>query len=229
MKTPRFMLSLTLLFALPLVFALAASSPVLANEMDSFKAPDDSWAQASKNKELVIFTKDNEAAGVREIRAHTFVDAPPAAVFKAVGDFNNYADYMPYVKESKILKKDGNTLSVYSRLDPPLVSQRDYIIEVKLSPGNAANGGVYKSEWKGTPEAQPERNKVVRVRLNTGAWTLEPADGGKRTRLTYSLLTNPGGSIPRWIADKSNTVAIPDLFKAVKKRAASEASASASK
>lgn len=212
-----------------LLASLLLSAPVAANEMDSFKAPGPEWTQASKNRDLVIFTKDNEKAGVREIRAHTFVDAPPKAVFEVVGDFDRYADFMPYVQESRILENKGGELLVYSRLNPPLVSQRDYIIRVKRTEGNASNGGVYKSEWKGEPEAQPERDGIVRVRLNTGSWTLEPVDGGKRTRLTYSLLTNPGGAIPRWIADRSNTVALPDLFKAVKKRASSGASATASK
>lgn len=199
-----------------------------ANEMNAFQPPGPEWSQASRNKELVIFTKDNEKAGVREIRAHAFVDAPPAAVFDAVGDFDNYAKYMPYVKESKILEEKGNVVWVYSLLAPPLVSQRDYVIEVKRTRGGDANGGVFKSEWVSTPDKQPERDGVVRVVLNTGSWTLEPVDGGTRTRVTYSLLTNPGGAIPRWIADRSNTVAIPDLFKAVKKRSAQNVKKAAS-
>lgn len=216
-------LPVTILLATLVVPALA-----IANEMNEFQPPSPEWSQATRNKELVIFTKDNEKAGVREIRAHMFVDSPPSAVFDAVGDFDNYAKYMPFVKESKIIENQGNQLSVYSLLAPPLVSQRDYVIQVKLTRGTEANGGVFKSEWVGAPDKRPERDGVVRVKLNTGSWTLEPVNGGARTRLTYSLLTNPGGSIPRWIADKSNTVAIPDLFKAVRKRAAENAKRSAS-
>ena len=49
----------------------------------------------------------------------------------------------------------------------------------------------------GEPEAEPEVEGVVRVKLNEGSWLAEPLNGGKRTRLTYTLLTNPGGLIPR--------------------------------
>ena len=57
-----------------------------------------------------------------------------------------------------------------------------------------------------------------------GAWILEPMGDGKKTRVTYQLHTHPGGSIPSWIANKSNTIAIPDLFKAVKTRSEKVAS-----
>lgn len=207
-----------------LVLSLGLATPASASdEMDTFTAPGPEWSQASRNRDLVIFTKENKSAGVREIRAHTFVDAPPSAVFEAVSDFENYAKFMPYVKESEIIERAGDSLYVYSLLDLPLVSKRDYVIRVKPTRGNASNGGVFKSEWEGASEKRPVRDGVVRVTLNTGSWTLEPVDGGKRTRLTYSLLTHPGGAIPGWIANKSNTVAIPDLFKAVKKRSAENA------
>jgi hypothetical protein len=51
----------------------------------------------------------------------------------------------------------------------------------------------------------------------------EPISGGSRTRLTYTLLTNPGGMIPDFVANMSNTVAIPKLFKAVMKRSVEKA------
>ena len=58
------------------------------------------------------------------------------------------------------------------------------------------------------------------VGVNEGSWTLEALDGGRRTRATYYLYTDPGGSIPKWIANKANTMALPDLFEAIRKRAA---------
>jgi len=52
---------------------------------------------------------------------------------------------------------------------------------------------------------------------------MEPLDGGKRTRATYALFTDPGGSIPSFIANKANTTALPDLFAAVRKLSAAPA------
>ena len=75
------------------------------------------------------------------------------------------------------------------------------------------------------PEVQPEVKGVVRIKLNEGSWLATPLDGGTRTRLTYTLLTNPGGLIPDFVANMSNTTAIPELFKAVGKRSVQEANA----
>jgi len=60
---------------------------------------------------------------------------------------------------------------------------------------------------------------VVRLKIVTGSWTLEPIDGGKRTLATYQVLTDPGGRIPAFISNKANTTCLPELFARVRKRA----------
>src|SRR5690606_16839033 len=98
------------------------------------------------------------------------------------------------------------------------VSERDYPLKVRLTHGSPANGGIFKVEWSPSPGSWPEVEGVVRVRINEGAWLAEPLDDGKHTRLTYRLLTNPGGMIPDFVVGLSNTIAIPELFEAVRKR-----------
>jgi len=202
------------LFCLLLMFAVVPVAGAI-----EVKSPGPEWTEANRKDSFVIFTKDDKAAGVRAIVAITEVDAPPATVFEVVGDFDHYAEYMPYVKNSRVVEKKDGVLVVYSLLSPPLVDNRDYYIEVRRTHGDQ-NGGVFKSAWTSVPDYKPEADGVIRVKLNTGSWVIEPLDGGKRSRVTYNLLTHPGGSIPRWLANKSNTVAIPDLFEAVSKRAA---------
>ena len=60
---------------------------------------------------------------------------------------------------------------------------------------------------------------IVRTPTNDGSWLLEPIDDGKKTRATYLLFTDPGGSLPTWIANKANSGAIPDIFVALRKYA----------
>ena len=61
----------------------------------------------------------------------------------------------------------------------------------------------------------------MRLTRISGSWTLEPLEGGRRTRAVYRLLTDPGGSIPGFIANRANTSALPRLFAQVRKRAES--------
>ncbi len=183
------------------------------------KSPGADWTEAHRTDELVIFTKDVDEG--RRIMAVAEVNAPPEVIFNVVSDFDNYPDFMPYVKESRVLsRKNDSELVSYQRIAPPFVSERDYPLKFTLTRGTPANGGVFKTEWSASPKTLPEVNGVVRITLNDGSWLIEPLDSGKRTRLTYTLLTHPGGMIPGFVANLSNTIAIPKLFAAVKKRSA---------
>jgi ribosome-associated toxin RatA of RatAB toxin-antitoxin module len=200
-----------------LTLALAAALPAAALEA---KSPGPGWEEAKRADDLVVFAKENPSVGSRDVHAVSEMGVAPEAVFRAVTDYAHYADYMPYVKEARVLERKSETrVSVYAHISPPLVDDRDWAIDVTLTPGSAANGGVFKTEWQGIPDAVPVRDGIVRVRTNKGSWTIEPLDGGRRSRVTYRVSTHPGGSIPSWVANKSNTVAIPDLLKAVRKRA----------
>lgn len=191
------------------------ATPILAIDAPS---PGKDWQEANRTDHFVIFTQDDPTTGTRKLTTYMDIPAQPEVVFKVVTDFANYTQFMPYIKECKVLdQKSDDSLTCYQLISPPLVSERDYIIQVNLTRG-PANNGIWKSEWTAKPKAQPERSGIVRIKLNTGSWTLAPNKQG--TRVTYFLHTSPGGSIPAFIANKSNTVAIPDLFKAIKQRSA---------
>lgn len=199
--------------AFALVFAFITPSALAVD----VKSPGPDWTEANRTDALVIFTKDVDEG--RKIVAIAEVDATPEVVFSVVSDFENYPDFMPYVKESRILsRKSDRELMSYQRIAPPFVSERDYPLKFTLTRGTLGNGGAFKTEWTAYPKILPEIDGVVRVTLNNGSWLAEPLDGGTRTRLTYTLLTHPGGLIPSFVANMSNTIAIPKLFEAVKQR-----------
>jgi hypothetical protein len=55
------------------------------------------------------------------------------------------------------------------------------------------------------------------VEVNDGFWKLEPRDGGAKTFATYYLYTNPGGSLPKWVVNRANGSAVPDVFQCVRR------------
>ena len=209
-----------IIFAVPLLI-LFRSSCAWALDV---KSPGPDWTEAYHTGELIVFVKDVDEG--RRIVATAEVEARPEIVFDVLGNFEHYPDFMPYVKESRVLSRKNNSeVITYARVAPPFVSERDYLLRVRMTPGTTSNGGVFKIEWEAVPEMQPEVEGVVRIKLNEGSWLAAPLDGGTRTRLTYTLLTNPGGMIPDFVANMSNTIAIPELFKAVGKRSVQEANA----
>lgn len=216
----------TVILAVIAVVASGVAGLVSAGQVEGtvrVKSPGPDWTEAYHKNGLVIFTKD--IAEGRRVIAVSEVEVPPEAVFNVLVDFEHYWEFMPYVKESEVLSRTGdNEVVTYARIAPPFISERDYPLKVRLTRGSAGEGttkdNVFKVEWTALPEAKPEVGGVVRVKLNEGSWLAEPLDDSRHTRLTYTLLTDPGGFIPDFVFNLSNTVAIPDLFDAVRKRSA---------
>lgn len=145
------------------------------------------------------------------------IDAPPLLEFGVLTDFDHYTDFMPHTKETRVIARQGeDRRTVYQRLKPPIVEERDYAIEITLS---QEDGGVCQSRRTSAPDAVPLAEGCVRVRINSGTWRVEPLPGD-RARLIHRLQTHPGGSIPTWVANRSDTVATPALFTAIRREVA---------
>jgi hypothetical protein len=199
------------------LLAITLLSPALALALD---VPTPAgWTEGKRSDTFALFYRDNEELHTREILAHTEIEATPEAVFKVVTDFERWPQFMPTTKAVKIVKRtSADEFVMYELISPPLVSDRDFYLQVKLTHGTPANGGVFKSQWTCLPDFGPTQEGIIRMRVNEGSWTYAPIDGGKRTRITYLQVSHPGGSIPNWIVNRSTLSVIPDLFKAVRKR-----------
>lgn len=205
--------------------------PLLASSA-AHSAPQGPWKRATEtNDGIVVDFRHDAKAGIGEIRAQATLNFPPEVLMKVILDLDNYRTFMPYMKTSKVLKREGDQIWQYCQVDAPVVSMRDYTLKFKvLNPphrtaaevksGTAAKARRWKLSWQAANAAGPKKNdKFVRVELANGSWTFNPAAGGKKSEVWYRLLTHPGGSIPNWLANKANTRAVPDVIRAVRKQA----------
>lgn len=182
----------------------------------------DGWEVAAQEDNLTVYARDRKDTSVREMKAVGTIDAPPEKVWKALRDYDHYSKNMPYTEVSKIVAREGGDKVIwfYSVVNTPIVAKRDYCI--KLTDVSKWDGGkgYLKVIWTASNDkAPPKQEDVVRVTVNDGYWLLEPADGGKKTKATYYVFTDPGGSLPKWLVNKANSSAVPDVFEATKKAA----------
>jgi hypothetical protein len=156
-------------------------------------------------------------SGLKEFKAIAIIDAPTRIVHNVLYDVEGYPHFMPYVVECRVLKRDGNSFCAYQRLSPGIVSDRDYILRIEEKSSSAAAGTVYSHRWETTNDiiGPPERKGVVRVKLCDGSWLLEP-EAGDKTRATYSVYTDTGGSLPAFIANLASDLGIRKIFDAVR-------------
>jgi carbon monoxide dehydrogenase subunit G len=178
---------------------------------------EDGWTQELDEDGMSVSSRRTPGAAVHEVRIVADVDAPPRAVCSVVADHERTPETIPRVAEARVVAREGNVTWVYERIDVPVLSDRDYTTRVVEEPMEAPPGG-YRIRFEGTADrGPPPRPGVVRIEVIRGAWEFVPVAGGRRTRVTYTILVDPGGMIPSFIANIAARRAIPDVIRALRR------------
>ncbi len=174
------------------------------------------------------------------------VDAPPAKVWEVVTDANNFQDFLPRMIRSRLVRFEelkailqgspGTAAGVegfltaappdlalfripghqyigyfYGHLEVPWpLRDRWYVVRVLWDETQGARG-VFTCSWSLI---------IGNLREYRGAWQLEPF-GENRTRLTYRVMTDPGGLVPKSLAGEFTTKTLPQIIAGVRRRVAS--------
>ncbi len=188
----------------------------LALALAAMLAAEPAWDLVKDADGVKVFVRDVPGGRLREVKAETVIPVPPARVLAVLRDIDHYVEFMPYVVEARRLSEFEGGHYEYQRLDPPFVDRRDFAVRVDVQTDAS---GVTEWRWREANDRAPELpHGTVRVEVNRGYWRLQPLDGG-RTALGYYLYTDPGGSIPAWVANRANTTSVPDLLAALRNRA----------
>jgi hypothetical protein len=125
---------------------------------------------------------------------------------------------MPYTAESRVLKREKDSVLAYQRLKFPLLSDRDYTVRSQYANWPGPDGQIYRMRWEAANDLGPAaRPGVLRVNVCEGAWLLEPQETAS-TRATYTIFTDSGGALPAFVANSASRVGIGKLFAAVRKQ-----------
>jgi len=184
----------------------------------SARAGEPEWQPAADRNGVQVLRRAG-AGGVDALRATGRFAYPARAVRDVLMDVGRYGEFMPYTKEARLLDSGPGRRLAYLRVASPLVSDRDYVIDLACTA--LAGEAGYRLAWSvpGDEAGVAPVAGVVRVRVNHGYWELRP-DGPDATRAQYFLQTDPGGRLPAFVANMANTEAIPRVFAAVAERAA---------
>jgi hypothetical protein len=142
-------------------------------------------------------------------------DAPPSVVQRVILDYDHSRELSDRVAESRVLARSSGELTVYQRLDLPVVSDRDYTLRTRYG----ARGELRwtRSVVDNTRGPQP-RQGVVRVPTLNGGWDLAPTKGGTATHAVYRVQIDMAGAIPMWMVSGGAAKDLPKLFEGVRKR-----------
>ena len=177
------------------------------------------WTEVSKSDNLVVYNRERPGSDVKEIKGVGTIDAPNWVVKNVLDDADHYTSFMPYVQESRVLARDPakHTTTAYAKVDPPIISPRDYTLLVHDESKKNADGSItYKNRWESANDKGPaEKPGIVRVKITDGYWLLEPSADGQKTKATYLLYTDGGGGIPSFVANQVNKSRVKEIFEKV--------------
>ncbi len=176
------------------------------------------WKLVSTSDSVALYRRPRPGPGHYESKAVGEIAASTKVVFAVIDDTDSYPKFMPYTAESRVVKREGDSVLTYQRISAPLVSDRDYTLRNRITSKKGDGGTSYHVQWKAENESGPaERPGIVRVKLCEGGWLLEPA-GPNATRATYTVYTDSGGVIPAFIKNTGSQIGIRKIFTAIRKQ-----------
>lgn len=179
--------------------------------------PATSWELVEKEDGITVREREVPDSDIRAVKAETVMKAPAERIWQVLNNRQDYPEFMPYVEEVRLLEREPGMAIVYQRVDPPLVSERDYTIRVEADIDR--ENGRYERCWHIANDRGPdEREDIVRIPTSKGCWRLQRV-ATERTRVRYRVHTDPGGSVPSWLVNQANSNGVPKLLRSVEKRA----------
>ena len=131
------------------------------------------------------------------------VNVPPKALYDVIVDFERYPDFIPENKAVRILSQTKTTME--AAFEVSLIKKVNYTILLQMKPGKEVSWTLKEKGF---------------FKVNDGKWTLEPIDGGKRTKATYWVKIDMG-LVPGAILKTLLEVNFPKMLGQFKHRAES--------
>jgi len=93
------------------VFLLTGAIPNSSGaEFSSSVDPNEGWKVASGSKDVALYSRVHAGSKLKEFRAIGSIDAPTYAVHAVIDDFEDYARFMPYTVECRLLKREADSI-----------------------------------------------------------------------------------------------------------------------
>ncbi len=153
-----------------------------------------------------------EAGGSTEAVAVALMDSTPERLFEIITENERFAEFMPYVKASRVEQLGDGSIINHQYLSLPFpITDRYYSVRIVNSIRGEGAERVWESAWT---YVQGSGN----INETRGAWILTEGGPGK-TLVLYRVFTDPGGLIPLWAYNLATRQSLPDLLESVERRA----------
>jgi hypothetical protein len=169
---------------------------------------------------ITVKARPRADSEVFEIWAEADLAAPVRDIQDTLTTMERFPKFLPYVRSAKeVSREEDGSVFTYTELGFPVISDRDYVVHVWLDEGVRPDGtGEYRTHWEAAPDKLPERDSIVRVKVNEGSWEVTAKDDSS-SHVVYRFAADPGGMLPRWAKNLGNRRGVSGTLEAIEKEA----------
>jgi hypothetical protein len=170
---------------------------MIATLIAAVLAAEPAWEKVSETDGITIEQRTVGGSKFVELKFTTQTDKTPRSLCDAAFGDGKFDAAEPDLKSRAIVQESADERVTYEQITPPIVSNRDYVVRAR----RLMEGEACRMTFEAANELGPKPpDGWVRVSKLKGHWLFEPLEGGK-TRLTYVVFTDPGGSIPPFLVE----------------------------
>lgn len=163
------------------------------------------WQLALHRNGIEVSTRAVPGSDLDEFMGTTVIEASINVIEAVIDDVPAAPQWMADCREARTIRKiDKNSSMVLNvtKTPWPVYDRETLLISTKQRDAKA--GTVIFEFHSINDPAVPVGKKNVRIPAIDGRWILIPVDE-KHTKVTYTVKSNPGGSIPKFIAKQRST------------------------
>jgi len=180
------------------------------------------WAQAAEDWQLAkdedgikVYLQAVPGSPYKAYRGVTVIDADMGTLRRLMDSAADACAWIHECKEQKLLRREERQAWTYTRFNTPWpVTPRDCVVHITE---HEESDGAIRRELEAVPGYLPDEDGYVRVTRVDGYWGFVPRDG--KIEVTYQVHTEPGGSVPSWLANKFVVEAPYNTLRALRERA----------
>jgi len=166
----------------------------------SFKTFSQTSWELDKNKDgIKVYTRIETKSDFKAFKAVMIVDATTDQILKVLKNIGSYTKWYGYTKTAIRLEEEKDVQFNYvETIFPWPFKNRDMVYKMTT---NTFNKDSIKISLQGIPNYIHKKKGVVRMKKAAGYILLRTTN--KKTEIIYVFHSEPGSSIPAWMANNS--------------------------
>jgi len=176
---------------------------------------DSPWTFEKKVDEIKAYSRIKNGTDYYEFRTTFYVNSNLTKVTQVVMDINDFKNWLPNTKNSKVLKRiNSNTSYGYTVTSTPWpLSERDLVFKMTKKKIDENN---YHIILVGEEDYHPKQNGKVRVKDYNAIWKIKKTKSG--VHVDYIASFDPDSNTPTWMIKNSMITARIEVSKALQNK-----------